>query len=454
MCAKDVTIRYGDKVAVEDVSIDVREHEVLALIGPSGCGKSTFLRALNRMNDTIDGVTFADRLVQLDGEAIYGADVDPVLVRRRVGMVFQRSNPFPKSVFDNVAYGLRIGGERDKKAIAAKVEQSLRQSALWDEVKERLDDSALSLSGGQQQRLCIARALAVNPEVLLMDEPASALDPIATAKLEDLVSQLRNRDDRDRHAQHAAGGARLAPHRFLLHGQARRGRRDVHDVHATHAARDRRLHHRKIRLRPGGIWRAARLRRGVRVHRTRGVHARQPARRPDDHDGRARQEDLHDQGFRHDGHPRPALGGDVHEGEPRRDDPSDGRRIRNRNRRAHQRHDRHLRGEPPDEEQQRRREDQAQRARRRDEGRARRARGLRQREEPAAGDLDPDARENLQRRDQELERDRRFGRTDRPLRTREQLGDVRLFQRTRARERKTSPRRCRRSRGRARSSTP
>jgi len=189
MRAKDVSIRYGEKVAVKNVSIDVQEHEVLALIGPSGCGKSTFLRTLNRMNDTIDGVGVTGT-VELDGESIYGVDVDPVLVRRRVGMVFQRSNPFPKSIFDNVAYGLRIGGERDKKTLAEKVERSLHQSALWDEVKDRLNDSALGLSGGQQQRLCIARALAVEPEVLLMDEPASALDPIATAKLEDLISQL------------------------------------------------------------------------------------------------------------------------------------------------------------------------------------------------------------------------------------------------------------------------
>jgi phosphate transport system ATP-binding protein len=190
MRAVDVSIRYGTKEAVSKVSIDVYEHEVLALIGPSGCGKSTFLRALNRMNDTIDGVTTTG-VIELDGEAIYGPNVDPVLVRRRVGMVFQRSNPFPKSMFDNVAYGLRIGGERDKSTLASKVEKALKQAALWDEVKDRLSDSALSLSGGQQQRLCIARALAVEPEVLLMDEPASALDPIATAKLEDLVSDLR-----------------------------------------------------------------------------------------------------------------------------------------------------------------------------------------------------------------------------------------------------------------------
>jgi len=189
MRAREVSIFYGDKAGVRDVTLDVREHEVLALIGPSGCGKSTFLRALNRMNDTIDGVRTTGT-VELDGKSIYSANIDPVLVRRRVGMVFQKSNPFPKSVFENVAYGLRISGERDKKKIAPKVERALRQSALWDEVKDRLDDSALSLSGGQQQRLCIARALAVEPEVLLMDEPASALDPIATAKLEDLISEL------------------------------------------------------------------------------------------------------------------------------------------------------------------------------------------------------------------------------------------------------------------------
>jgi phosphate transport system ATP-binding protein len=190
MRALDLSVHYGDKVAVDAVSLEVHEHEVLALIGPSGCGKSSFLRTLNRMNDTVDGARVSG-LVELDGEAIYAADVDPVLVRRRVGMVFQRSNPFPKSIFENVAYGLRIAGERDKGAIATRVERALRHAALWDEVKDRLGESALGLSGGQQQRLCIARALAVEPEVLLMDEPASALDPIATAKIEDLVSDLR-----------------------------------------------------------------------------------------------------------------------------------------------------------------------------------------------------------------------------------------------------------------------
>jgi phosphate transport system ATP-binding protein len=191
MRSKSLTIRYGAKEAIKDVSLEVNENEVLALIGPSGCGKSTFLRALNRMNDTIEGVGIQGS-VELDGQDIYAADVDAVMVRRRVGMVFQKSNPFPKTIFENVAYGLRIAGVRDRGELASKVERALRQAALWDEVKDRLIESGLSLSGGQQQRLCIARALAVEPEVILMDEPASALDPIATAKLEDLISELRH----------------------------------------------------------------------------------------------------------------------------------------------------------------------------------------------------------------------------------------------------------------------
>jgi phosphate transport system ATP-binding protein len=191
MRAHGLTVRYGEKVAIRDVSLDVHANQVLALIGPSGCGKSTFLRSLNRMNDTVPGVAVAGQ-VDLDGEAIYGAEVDPVLVRRRVGMVFQRSNPFPKSIFENVAYGLRITGVTERGVLADRVERALRHAALWEEVKDRLHDSGLGLSGGQQQRLCIARALAVEPEVLLMDEPASALDPIATAKIEDLVSDLRD----------------------------------------------------------------------------------------------------------------------------------------------------------------------------------------------------------------------------------------------------------------------
>lgn len=190
METSDVNVFYRDNQAIKDVSLDIVDRSVTALIGPSGCGKSTYLRALNRMNDTIDGCRIEGRIL-LDGEDIYHRGVDPVEVRRRVGMVFQKSNPFPKSIFDNVAFGLRIGGEKDKDLIAQRVEESLRGAALWDEVKDRLQSSALGLSGGQQQRLCIARCLAVWPEVILMDEPASALDPIATAKIEELIRELR-----------------------------------------------------------------------------------------------------------------------------------------------------------------------------------------------------------------------------------------------------------------------
>ncbi|NUO48063.1 MAG: phosphate ABC transporter ATP-binding protein [Polyangiaceae bacterium] len=190
MRAEDLTISYNGREAVKGVEIEVRAREVLALIGPSGCGKSTFLRSLNRMNDTIDGAVTKGK-VELEGQDIYAPEIDPVMVRRRVGMVFQRSNPFPKSIAENVAYGLRIAGLKSRADIEGRVEKALRQAALWDEVKDRLDDSGLGLSGGQQQRLCIARALAVEPDVLLMDEPASALDPIATAKLEDLISDLK-----------------------------------------------------------------------------------------------------------------------------------------------------------------------------------------------------------------------------------------------------------------------
>jgi phosphate transport system ATP-binding protein len=192
MEARELTLRYGNKVAVKSVSLTLPEHRVTALIGPSGCGKSTFLRSLNRMNDLIPGSNH-EGTVLLDGHSIHDRNVDVVDLRRRVGMVFQKSNPFPKTMFENVAYGLRVGGMKDKMDLAARVEKSLKSAALWDEVKDRLDDSALSLSGGQQQRLCIARALAVEPEVLLMDEPASALDPIATAKIEELIHELKER---------------------------------------------------------------------------------------------------------------------------------------------------------------------------------------------------------------------------------------------------------------------
>jgi phosphate transport system ATP-binding protein len=190
--AKELCVRYGEKLAVKDVTLSVPDRQVLALIGPSGCGKSTFLRTLNRMNDLIPGAVTSGE-VRLDGESVLGRDVDVVELRRKVGMVFQKSNPFPKSIFENVAYGLRVAGLTDKAELKGRVEKSLRQAALWDEVKDRLDESALGLSGGQQQRVCIARALAVEPEVLLMDEPASALDPIATAKIEDLIHDLKAR---------------------------------------------------------------------------------------------------------------------------------------------------------------------------------------------------------------------------------------------------------------------
>ncbi len=190
MESRELILRYGTKVAINKVSLAIPEHQVTALIGPSGCGKSTFLRALNRMNDLIPSSNHSGAIL-LDGTSIHDRHVDVVDLRRRVGMVFQKSNPFPKSIFENVAYGLRVGGLKDKGQLAARVEKSLVGAALWDEVKDRLNDSALSLSGGQQQRLCIARAMAVEPEVLLMDEPASALDPIATAKIEELIHELK-----------------------------------------------------------------------------------------------------------------------------------------------------------------------------------------------------------------------------------------------------------------------
>jgi phosphate transport system ATP-binding protein len=182
---------YGAKRALEDISIQIPAHLVTAFIGPSGCGKSTFLRTLNRMNDIIPG-TRADGRVLIDNVNIYESGTDVVQLRRRVGMVFQKSNPFPKSIFENIAYGLKVNGMAGTKSeLAGRVEQSLQQAALWDEVKDRLQESALALSGGQQQRLCIARALAIRPDILLMDEPASALDPIATQRIEELVYELK-----------------------------------------------------------------------------------------------------------------------------------------------------------------------------------------------------------------------------------------------------------------------
>jgi phosphate transport system ATP-binding protein len=183
---------YGEKQALFDIDLTVKERSVTAFIGPSGCGKSTLLRCLNRMNDLIDGVR-VEGSAKVDGEDLYGPDVDVVDVRKRLGMVFQKSNPFPKSIFENVVYGLRIQGEKNRGRLGDACEVALKGAALWDEVKDRLEDSALSLSGGQMQRLCIARALAVEPEVVLMDEPCSALDPIATAKIEELIFSLKER---------------------------------------------------------------------------------------------------------------------------------------------------------------------------------------------------------------------------------------------------------------------
>ena len=182
---------YGEKRALQDISIRIKPNVVTAFIGPSGCGKSTFLRTLNRMNDIIPGTRVEGRIL-IDNVDIYKSGMDVVHLRRRVGMVFQKSNPFPKSIFENIAYGLRINGMAGNKAeLAARIEESLKQAALWDEVKDRLHESALALSGGQQQRLCIARALAVRPDIILMDEPASALDPIATQRIEELVYDLK-----------------------------------------------------------------------------------------------------------------------------------------------------------------------------------------------------------------------------------------------------------------------
>lgn len=190
--AQNVNFWYGDFHALKNINMSIEEKTVVAFIGPSGCGKSTFLRLFNRMNDLIPTARLEGR-IELDGEDIYRKGVQVDELRRNVGMVFQRPNPFPKSIFENVAYGLRVNGEKDNRLIAERVEKSLRGAALWDEVKDKLKESANALSGGQQQRLCIARAMAVEPSVLLMDEPASALDPISTAKIEELIHELKEK---------------------------------------------------------------------------------------------------------------------------------------------------------------------------------------------------------------------------------------------------------------------
>jgi phosphate transport system ATP-binding protein len=188
-----VDFYYGATQALADINLKIDDKKVTAFIGPSGCGKSTLLRCLNRMNDLIDGTRVAQGTIKIRGVDIYLPDVDVIELRKRVGMVFQKSNPFPKSIYENITFGLRLQGRTNKSELDAIVEKSLRGAALWDEVKDRLDTSGLGLSGGQQQRLCIARAIAVEPEVILMDEPCSALDPVATAKVEELIQQLRDR---------------------------------------------------------------------------------------------------------------------------------------------------------------------------------------------------------------------------------------------------------------------
>ena len=187
---KDIVVEFDGQKVLDGLSLDIHDKEIVTFLGPSGCGKSTFLRLLNRMNDLIEGTRLSGE-IRIDGEDIFGRDVEVVELRKKVGMVFQKPNPFPKTIYENVAYGLRVHGVRDRRLIDERVESSLKGAALWDEVKDKLKKSAFELSGGQQQRLCIARALAVRPSILLMDEPASALDPISTSKIEDLIYELK-----------------------------------------------------------------------------------------------------------------------------------------------------------------------------------------------------------------------------------------------------------------------
>ena len=253
---EDLNVYYGDFLAVEGASINIAPLTVTAFIGPSGCGKSTFLRTMNRMHEVIPSGRVTGKVL-LDGEDLYGPGVDPVNVRRTVGMVFQKPNPFPSmSIYDNVAAGYKLAGARKtKNQYDEIVERSLRGANLWEEVKTRLNRPGAGLSGGQQQRLCIARAIAVEPQVLLMDEPCSALDPISTLAIEDLITELKQTlHDRHRHPQHAAGGSGERPHRVLQPGRrrpagpARRVRRDRQDLLQPDPEGDRGLHLRPLRL--------------------------------------------------------------------------------------------------------------------------------------------------------------------------------------------------------------
>ena len=260
---RDLSVYYGEFRAVREVNIDVKQHEITAFIGPSGCGKTTVLRCLDRMNDLIPGA-HPEGTILYHGVDLYGHKVDAVEVRRRIGMVFQKPNPFPKSIFDNVAYGPRLFGRTRKADMDDVVEESLVKAALWDEVKDRLKDSANGLSGGQQQRLCIARAIATRPDVLLMDEPCSALDPIATGSHRGPDAGDQGRvHDRHRHAQHAAGGPGVRRHRVLLdrgeprvrppHRRPGRVRPHRDDLLEPVRRAHRELHHGAVRLMsPGG----------------------------------------------------------------------------------------------------------------------------------------------------------------------------------------------------------
>ena len=253
MRARDVNVFYADKQALFDVDIDLAQNKVTALIGPSGCGKSTFIRCLNRMNDIID-ICRVTGSITLDDRDIYGRDIDVVQLRARVGMVFQKPNPFPKSIYENVAYGPRIHGlARKGRELDDVVEQSLRRAGLFDEVSDRLQQPGTSLSGGQQQRLCIARAIAISPEVILMDEPCSALDPIATAKVEELIDELREHYTIAIVTHNMQQAARVSQFTAFFHlGRARGVRGDRADLHQSARSADAGLYYRALRLGAGG----------------------------------------------------------------------------------------------------------------------------------------------------------------------------------------------------------